>query len=264
MIKKHLLFIISIIISLLLFGTNQQGRLERARFLGKTVYYPFFSFLNRVKSNQKLSQQNLELQKKLLTAQKENAKLNIILNKAVLSDFCFKNDDYDFILAEVISYTGTFKERNILINKGQSSKIENNMPVINHKGVVGKITQTSIANSVILPITHSRFRLAVMSKRMHIQGILKADADGNLFMNYIPLESDIAIGDEIVSSGISSIFPKNIAVGKVVQIKNSDDKAYIKAKIKPFADILNLENVAIISYKEQGFDYEKQNYTSEQ
>ncbi|HCX74016.1 MAG TPA: hypothetical protein DHM37_09890, partial [Candidatus Cloacimonas sp.] len=65
-------------------------------------------------------------------------------------------------------------------------------------------------------------------------------------MSQIKPGADIALGDSVVTSNISTIFPKNYPVGIVSGIDRSPDKIYIQAKIKPFVEPSKLNQVIIL------------------
>jgi rod shape-determining protein MreC len=85
-----------------------------------------------------------------------------------------------------------------------------------------------------------------MNRHSSVQGILQADIGGKVSMNMIRLGSEIAVGDTIVTSNLSRLFPKGYPVGTVRRIKESQDNLFISAEVAPFTLIENLEHVFII------------------
>jgi len=134
------------------------------------------------------------------------------------------------------------------VNKGLLNDILVNSPVVSNKGVVGKVLTTSLNYSVILPLNNPLFKLSVMSKRSKLQGIMESDIYGNSYMNLIKLGSDIAVGDTIITSNVSTIFPKGYPVGIVTQLKESPDQVYMSAKLNSFVDPACIDQVIILHY----------------
>ena len=66
-------------------------------------------------------------------------------------------------------------------------------------------------------------------------------------MNYIKIGSQVSIGDTVVTSNLSQVFPKNLPVGKIKQIININSGMYYKAEIEPFVNVENLGMVAILA-----------------
>lgn len=123
-------------------------------------------------------------------------------------------------------------------------KVDN--PVISARGIVGKVISVSAASCVVLPFSNPRFQIPVMDKLTSVQGILQSDLAGKTNMNMIKLGSEIAAGDTIVTSNLSTLYPKGYPVGKVARISDSQDYLFISAEIEPFTQVENLEHVFIL------------------
>ncbi len=68
----------------------------------------------------------------------------------------------------------------------------------------------------------------------------------SIAINSIPLDSDIAVGDTIVTSNLSRLFPKSYPVGTIKRIRESQDNLFISADINPFTLVENLEHIFIL------------------
>ena len=152
----------------------------------------------------------------------------------------------------------------IFVKKLEIEKISNSIkqikkdyPVISTEGIVGKIITVSQNYAVILPLDHHQFKIGVMLKRNHLQGLLESDILGNTFMTMIPIGSDIELGDTLQTSDISSIFPKGYPVGKVIKLIQSPNKIFMKAEIETFVKPTCLDQVVILHYeKEKNYERE--------
>jgi rod shape-determining protein MreC len=85
-----------------------------------------------------------------------------------------------------------------------------------------------------------------MDKSTNVQGILQSDLTGNTSMNLIKLGSQVSIGDTVVTSNLSRLFPKGYPVGKISRIKESQDNLFLSAQIVPFTFVENLEHVFVL------------------
>jgi len=150
------------------------------------------------------------------------------------------------VQAEIIGISGQYQELNLIVDKGIGSGIQIDDPVISANGIVGKIIQVSSDHSIVLPFSNPRFQLPVMDSRTSVQGILQADISGSIAMNLIKLGSDIAVGDTIVTSNLSRLFPKSYPVGTIKRIRESQDNLFISADINPFTLVENLEHIFIL------------------
>ena len=104
-------------------------------------------------------------------------------------------------------------------------------------------------HAVILPISNPQFKLGVITYKSNIQGLLEADVYGNIHMNMIRAGSQVNIGDVILTSSVSTFFPRGFPVGTVTRLIKNPEDVYMKAQISPYANINDLEQVIILFYR---------------
>ena len=151
--------------------------------------------------------------------------------------------------AQVISFTSTFKDKNIIIDKGSTSGVQQDFTAITKAGLVGKIISTNDNSSVVLPITNSLFKAAVMNKRSRVQGVLEPSVYSEVFVSLVGVDHDIELGDTIVTSNISTLFKTGVPVGRVLSLSYSNQKNRILVQIEPFVNFNYLERVFILPKK---------------
>lgn len=247
MYKRYISPAILFIIALVLFAGSSANRSAKAQWLAGTVFLPFVTTIQTYYTNQQLKQENFVLQNQLTSQVLENIELkNLIKALQTTQTFQFELSDIPFTLAEVIGFTGQFHDRFLTINKGSADGVEFDSPVVSAEGIIGKVVVVTRSNSTILPLTHSQFQLAVMDKSTNVQGMLQSNLVGETSMNLIKLGSQISIGDTIVTSNLSRLFPKGYPVGKIVRIKESQDNLFLSAQIAPFTLVENLEHVFVL------------------
>ncbi|HNX37898.1 MAG TPA: rod shape-determining protein MreC [Candidatus Cloacimonadota bacterium] len=249
-IKQYLVPIVLFVIALILVIGSAESRSAKAQWFGRTVFFPYMHSLRIIESNKLLKNELSKNQKDLASKTLENLalrnELKLLRNTETIG---FETGTEDFVVAEVIGYSGQFQQRNLIVNKGLGDKIRVNDPVISSGGIVGKVVSVSDTYSVVLPFSNPLFQLPVMNKTSGVQGILNADIAGTISMNMIKLGSEVTVGDTIVSSNLSRLFPKGYPVGKISRIKESQDNLFISAEITPFALVENLEHVFILKAK---------------
>ncbi|MBR2638535.1 MAG: rod shape-determining protein MreC [Bacteroidaceae bacterium] len=179
-------------------------------------------------------------------------------SKALLNDTTanrYKNN-YNFYAANVVSNTLTRLNYFIVIDKGLEDGIGNEMGVFNSNGVVGVIYQASQHYSLVLPLLNNKSNTSCKIRNGNETSILQWDGKDKEFSYLVdlPRHSRFAIGDTIVTSGHSSIFPEDIPVGTIDDIEESIDGMFYKARVRLFADFSTLRTVFIVGrdgYKEQ-------------
>jgi rod shape-determining protein MreC len=245
--KRFIIPGIFFVLALLLFAGSSDTRILRANWLSQTIFLPFVKTIQAYNTVQELKQENFVLQNKLTLQALENLELkNYLKALQQMQNFHLEFSDVPFTLAEVVGFSGQFHDRNLIINKGSADGVEFDSPVVSADGIIGKVVVVNNANSIVLPLNHSQFQLAVMDKSTNVQGILQSDLTGNTYMNLIKLGSQISIGDTVVTSNLSRLFPKGYPVGKISRIKESQDNLFLSAQIVPFTFVENLEHVFVL------------------
>ena len=239
------------VLSLIFVIGSSEARIAKASWFGRTVFYPFTSSLKTIESAAKMKQEISSLQRIVAEYTLKNLELQnqikVFQNTSTVS---FDNSITDFQIAEVIGYSGQFHERNLIVNKGRKHHVTVDSPVISSAGIIGKVILVSGAYSIILPFSNPQFQLPIMDRNTSVQGILQTGVSGTVTMNFIKLGSQISVGDTIVTSNLSRLFPKGFPVGSIARIKESQDNLFISAEITPFTLVENLEHVFILKPKE--------------
>jgi rod shape-determining protein MreC len=168
---------------------------------------------------------------------------------------------YDIYRADVINNSLTHVDNYITIDKGENDGIRPEMGVINGSGVVGIVYHTSANYSVVIPILNSKSSVSCKIKRSDYFGFLKWDGGSSEYATVkdMPRHSLFSIGDTVVSSGHSAVFPAGIPVGTVEDMEDSHDGLSYLLKVKLFADFGRLDAVRVISWegKEERLELER-------
>ena len=243
--KRYLLFTYLFIGVFLFFG-SYQDRVNKAAFLGKTVFLPITYGVGGYHTLTRLREENRNQQMLIGELMLKNYTQETMLNTFQQSKIEFSIQDTTYILANVVGFSGDFLGRTIVINKGRLHGVQMDNPVFSSRGVVGKVLTPFQNFSIVLPINHSSFMLAVMNKNTGVQGIIISDLFSNVAMSFLRFGSNIAVGDTIVTSNLSQIFPPNFPIGRVVRLEESTDAIYFRAVLEPFNEISNLQNVFVL------------------
>ena len=103
----------------------------------------------------------------------------------------------------------------ILINGGEIDGIKKNQAVLTPKGVIGKTIEAADNASIVQLITDSNFRLSVRILPSGATGILRMLKGSIVQIQEVPKNAKINIGDKVVTSGFSDIYPADLPVGIV-------------------------------------------------
>lgn len=203
------------------------------------------------KEAEELKLKNQELLQKLI-ALKELKKENQIFREALNIGL---EKDFKLLLAETIEKD--IGQDSILVNKGLQNGIVKDMPVVtSQKVLVGRVEEVySHFSKIILISNQESFFPAVIKKEQikgeeaekEIEGVVKGKGNFALYIDFIPIDEEISSGDIVVSSSLGGVFPENLLVGRLGEIKKSDVEPFQQAEIKPAFDIRALENLFIIT-----------------
>ncbi len=162
-----------------------------------------------------------------------------------------ENAEYQLITASVIAKDDLSGSKMFTLNKGITSGIKVNNPVLTEKGLVGWVSEADITSCTVTTILSEATTISVINKRTSDTGILtssdKYAQSGQAVMTILNENCDIAKGDIIVTSGIGGVFPANLRVGVVSDVKFDEFDTYKYAVITPYEDINNTNEAVIIT-----------------
>jgi rod shape-determining protein MreC len=168
---------------------------------------------------------------------------------------------YQFIQARVVNNNVSGVENYITLNRGSEDGIEVDMGVLSANGVVGVVMTTSSHHSVVIPVLNPKFHLSCKVKNSNYYGPLVWDGKDAryTYLTELPRHVDFEVGDTIVTSGYSTIFPEGLPVGSIVDSQKQKDDNYNSVKIKLFTDFYTLNGVIIVknSYQKEQKNIQK-------
>lgn len=156
---------------------------------------------------------------------------------------------FDFINAKVVNNSIDLQTNFITINRGSADGIKAGMAVINDLGVVGKVKITSKHFSVVTSLLNIDIMVSALMKRTGYFGTVQwggADDPDHVKLKYIPLHVKPMVGDTIVSSGYSGIFPEGIMIGTIARINPSPETSFHDLDVKLSQDFRKLSFATVI------------------
>ena len=134
-----------------------------------------------------------------------------------------------------------------VIDKGSTSGVEEDMPVVALDGVVGRVLNTGAVTASVLMVTDANSRIAVIGESNRSPGMLTGKGYGEpLELRFVNLNADIEPGELLLSSGLSDIFPKGMPVAKVIKVQRSDISLFLTILAEPLVDVAGLEEVLLL------------------
>ena len=125
------------------------------------------------------------------------------------------------------------------------------MPVITEKGLLGRITEVGSTWSKAEVITESSFAVGAYIERSGALGVVEGTyelrSEGICQMIYIESDSDIRVGDKVISSGIGEVYPRGLMIGKVTKVEVDERTRTLTATIEPAADLESISKVMVVT-----------------
>ena len=245
-----------------------------ASFSGKSSSNWIGSLLN----SGNLSQENKRLEEenqKLLSEISELRSIqagNIALS--TISKTC-QSKNFTTIMAGI---TGLDSEDTLTLNKGFDDGIREGMPVINQYNVLyGKIIKVYKNFSQVVLISNKNSIVNIQIQRqnneipeidfetleieeeiptiktvtetenLNVNGVIRGNGGLSIYLDLVPVDDQINKDDILITSAIDQIFPKDILVGKIIEIQKNDQKPFQQATIDPFFDLNSTDNLFIIT-----------------
>jgi rod shape-determining protein MreC len=134
----------------------------------------------------------------------------------------------------------------IVLDRGSSDGIRRNAPVVTGEGLIGRVITVTPTTSQVLLITDPRSALGVVLQRSREAAVVEGQGHGELRLKYVARSREITVGELVVTSGLSGVFPRGLPVGSVTRVVHEQGALYQEATVRPSASIDQLEEVLIL------------------
>ena len=212
----------------------------------------YYSYMFRYEAleaeNEALKKQVAELQdtaRKADATERENTRLR---NTMKLLE---SHDTYEEVDAYIIGWSSTDWSNTLTINRGTSAGITENMVAITDNGeVVGLVSQVGPNFAVVKTVLDSTLEISATIATSGYNGMVSGGYiegnDKNLQMDYLPSSAIIRNKDQVVTSG-STLYPRGLILGSVVDAGFKETGVAKYAVLKPAAEISSLEQIFIVT-----------------
>jgi rod shape-determining protein MreC len=161
---------------------------------------------------------------------------------------------YETVAARVVARDPSQWFDSVIINRGSSSGIEVNMPVVTAEGVVGRVAAVSPVSAQVMLLTDERAAAGAAVGQLegtHVLGSVRGfGANGLLDMRYVSgLEELPPVGTPVLTTGQDGIYPQGLKLGEVVEAKAGTATTSHEIKVRPSARLNALSEVAVLLYR---------------
>jgi len=173
---------------------------------------------------------------------------------------------YDYVSANVV-YNTVHKVHNyLIIDKGAKDGIELDMAVFSAQGVVGLVNDVSENFATVMSILHPDARIsAKLMPANQLATVMWKENDPTIvYLHDVPQHITVNIGDSVLTSGYSNVFPRDLLIGVVSKIEINKNSSFFTIKIQLSTNMSRINTVYVVKnlYKKE-LDYLKSNMKHE-
>lgn len=151
-------------------------------------------------------------------------------------------------LAELMDVNLDRDNHRVSVGRGLRDGVYVGQAVIDDQGVIGQVTEVMPLNSIIVLITDPRHALPVQVERNGLRTVVNGTGSVSILrVPYLNQNSDIVVGDVLISSGMGGRFPNGYPVATVSDVKVIEDEAFIRVTASPIAKLDRSNHVLLLS-----------------
>lgn len=205
------------------------------------------TFFSLTKVNQKLTQRNAYLEQ-------EVQKLSDSLVCVTKDSSIYHRDqfallrNYRLIPAKVVANSVDKPGNLMTIDKGSADGIHKDMGVISGTGVVGIVYLVAEHYAIVIPVLNTKSNISCMIQNRGYFGYLrwKGGVSDLAYLEEVPRHAHFKLGDYVVTSGYSAVFPPGVRVGRILHVFNSADGLSYRVQLRLSTDFARLRDVCVI------------------
>ena len=211
-----------------------------------------WNFRSTAAENEQLKERLAKAELELNTARQaeaENERLKLLLD-------LHEKGEIKNVPARVIARDPSVWFNTITINRGSTSGIAVNMPVVTGGGIVGRVITVSPIASQVMLLTDEKAGAGAVVGQLGQSGALgsvrgRADLGVSVIeMRYVSGLEKVEVGDTVMTTGQDGIYPPGLNIGKVVDVKHGSATQAHTILIQPGAQLDHLEDVAVLLYQQ--------------
>jgi rod shape-determining protein MreC len=200
----------------------------------------FSEYFSLKKANEELSRENAYLRTQL----PENNQIN---NQDRPTQNSY-GGIYNYTSARVVNNSVNKLNNYITINKGSNHGIVAEMGVISARGLVGIVRHVSPNYSTVLSLLNTHFKASAKLRDSNFFGSLEWSGSSfeHAILSEIPAHANMSVGDAVVTSGYSAIFPEGILIGTIEDFNLREGEGFYQIIVKLSVDFKSLAYVEVV------------------
>ncbi len=265
---KILLAFLAFLIGIMLYAVTKGGYSISGSSLINTVTKPFRSISNSVamkielgldklanadeyyNENQRLKQQIADLNEQMIEFEAVQEEVEELRKFVTIKE---EHEDNIFsVPCDVLGYVANDPFKSFTIDRGSADGIEPYCPVVTAEGLVGITVEVSENVSTVRTILSPDLSVAAVCASSPadygiIEGTVLDSEKGNTRLIHVDIENQMQVGDLMITSGTSGLFPSDYSIGTIKSINLDKNGLSACAEIEPCVDISRLTSVIVVT-----------------
>jgi rod shape-determining protein MreC len=125
----------------------------------------------------------------------------------------------------------------ITLDQGGGAGLRAGLPVVDAAGLVGQVNRVYPGSSDVMLVSSPEQLTPVLIERTGQRGLAAGSGRGQLELRYMPAQTDIQVGDRLLTSGIDRVYPAGIPVARVSRVSRSQSSPYLRVDCLPLAGL---------------------------
>lgn len=205
------------------------------------------TFFSLTKVNQELTQRNAYLEQEVQKL--SDSLVNVTKDSSIYHrDLFALLRNYRLIPAKVVANSIDKPGNLMTIDKGSADGIHKDMGVISGTGVVGIVYLVAEHYAIVIPVLNTKSNISCMIQNRGYFGYLrwKGGVSDLAYLEEVPRHAHFKLGDYVVTSGYSAVFPPGVRVGRILHVFNSADGLSYRVQLRLSTDFARLRDVCVI------------------
>jgi rod shape-determining protein MreC len=248
-IREYVVLALCIVVSLLMLSFGDSPQIRAIRSIAVVSLGFVQDLADFIPNYLNLRQENLVLREKNLTLSEEVSRLREAYheNSRLREMLGLKGrSGASYVAANVVGKNFQLFSNAVTLDVGTAQGVNVDMPLVTHTGLAGRIVACGPDYSVAQTLFHKEMRTSAKVRRSRVDGILGWDGGSYLSLKNVAKTLDVQVGDEVITSEYSSIFPSGIIIGYVAKTFEATGDLFQTIHVAPAADLLRLEEVFVV------------------
>lgn len=213
----------------------------------------YFSSISSMRTAQSENDE-LKLRIQKLEVEVQNSKSLAFENERLKSLLELKSQSaYNFMSAQIIGRDTSAWFDTSIINRGSLDGVKLNMPIVTNGGLVGRVTAVSPLTAQVSLITKDKSGLGAVIGALgtsNALGVVSGSGKKEILeMGYVPGSVEVKVGESVYTTGQDGIYPANLKLGEVVEVRAGSASVNQEIFIQPSAKLSSMQEVAVLIYE---------------